>query len=220
MDDLIRPINLTDQLYGIFKNNILKHIWKPGEKITIQKCAKDFKVSHTPVREVFNRLVMDELLNTSPNKGYYVIKLSSQDIKDIYEYRKMIECYVLKKFGSRFNKDELTKIQNKIDNVKSLLNSKKELNVIEDYYSFILNFHMDLVAKSENKLIISNYLKIMDRIRLVLGQDREYKLYNISLKRHSDIINNLKSKDYDKASKILSEHINYSCKFRISKLKS
>src|SRR5581483_361479 len=51
-----------------------------------------YRSSRTPVREAAVRLQQDNLLRVVPNRGYFITKISVQDLTEMYEYRAAVEC--------------------------------------------------------------------------------------------------------------------------------
>ena len=48
-------------------------------------------MSRTPVREAFRQLELEGLIHIVPNKGAYVIGITSKDVRDIYMIRAQLE---------------------------------------------------------------------------------------------------------------------------------
>ncbi|ELV05041.1 GntR family transcriptional regulator, partial [Brachyspira hampsonii] len=69
-------------VYRVLKENIMKLILKPGEKISELNIKKTFNVSRSPIREAIVRLVDEELIDVFPQKGTYVSLLDPNLIED------------------------------------------------------------------------------------------------------------------------------------------
>lgn len=63
----------------------------PGQQLGEASLAAQFKVSRGPLREAMQRLVAEGLLRSERNRGIFVVKLTDDDVRDVYEARKAIE---------------------------------------------------------------------------------------------------------------------------------
>ena len=93
---------LSTDLYSNLRKDILKGNLHQGEKLTEQQICDQYRVSRTPVREAFKQLELEGFIENIPNRGAFVIGLSSQDIEDLYELRKSYEILAVK-WGHRTN---------------------------------------------------------------------------------------------------------------------
>lgn len=76
-------------------SNLRRAIWfrelKEGDSITLDGIANQLGVSSTPVREAFQILASDGLLQLRPNKGAIVLGITRKTIIDHYEARAILE---------------------------------------------------------------------------------------------------------------------------------
>jgi len=87
--------NYVEQLYDLLKDTIQDE-YSGGEKINFKKISDKYNISQTPIREALNRLVSDGIVTNLHHKGYYINNISMKDIEEVWEVRKMIECFLLK----------------------------------------------------------------------------------------------------------------------------
>ena len=83
--------SLRVQVYYKLRDNILNGIYEEGMLLQEIKISEEFGVSRTPVREALKQLELEGLILMIPNKGARVLSISTEDIKDIYEIRSLIE---------------------------------------------------------------------------------------------------------------------------------
>ncbi len=60
---------LTDELYALLKRQILSHEMTAGDKINIDKLARDLGVSNIPIREALFKLSSEGFVTVVPSKG-------------------------------------------------------------------------------------------------------------------------------------------------------
>src|SRR4051794_11916271 len=68
----------------------------PGEPVRQQDMAERLEVSRVPIREALNSLEKEGLLRHEPNRGYFVAKLSSGQLRQIYLMRELLETALLR----------------------------------------------------------------------------------------------------------------------------
>jgi len=76
--------SLKDMVYQIIRQRILDGQYQPGDQLSIDKLIKELKISRTPVKEAFNQLRTEGLIEIISQRGTYITKLS---IKVDREYR-------------------------------------------------------------------------------------------------------------------------------------
>ena len=201
--DRVEVKSLVTVVLDTIRRRIFTGEFRPGQKINESEIAVNLGISRSPVREAFRILERDGLITTLPRKGSYITDISLQDLEELFEVRKILECYALdciKKRAKEFP-----------DSIQSMI---KELdrNLIKkhDPFSVISGFHYDLVELSNNSRLIELY-KI-----LAVSLRRYWLIYNIekgqrgiSLEHHQGIADILKKGDYTGTKTLLKKHIHY-----------
>lgn len=195
--------NLVDQIYHLLKEKIVNHEVKMGQRLYLDELAQEFNVSQTPVREVINRLMKDGLITNIPRRGYFVIELESRDLDEIYDLRKMIECYALE---SGIEKIEPGRIQALLHATKSLQESLGNTERGNPFYSLDIELHLLIVNNSPNKRLHEIYSQISNVIKIILTS-LDKRQYEGSVDAHIQILEAMLEKDLPKTIKLLKEHL-------------
>jgi DNA-binding GntR family transcriptional regulator len=82
---------LSDRVFEIVREQILKGQLPKGEPIRQDALATELGISKIPLREALARLEQEGLLINHPNRGYYVQAMSSEQVDEIYALRLSIE---------------------------------------------------------------------------------------------------------------------------------
>jgi len=198
--------SLVDQLHHIFKERIMSLELELGQKIDMQTIAKEFGISQTPVRDALNRLVQESLVRLVPRVGYYVVSLSSEDLREIYDLRKMFECHVLESAINDINEDELRKIRQRSEEIQGETDRKRKK---AEFDEIDLKLHSLIISSARNKRLRDLFLQIYNfvRISLWLGLDLDR-----ALKEHIELINAILEKNVSKSIQLLGKHIDNSLK--------
>lgn len=86
------PSETDPTVYARIKAMILDGTVPPGERITIDRMARELGVSQTPVREAMQRLEGDKLVRTRQPRGYATTPLlTKRDLEMMIEVRLLLE---------------------------------------------------------------------------------------------------------------------------------
>ena len=94
---------LTKTVYEIVKSSILTFRYLPGLKISDDEIAREIGISRTPVREALNRLAEQGLLESRPNRGFWVKTFSEKEVIDLYTLRASLECLAVELVSKKMN---------------------------------------------------------------------------------------------------------------------
>jgi DNA-binding GntR family transcriptional regulator len=89
---LDRP-TLSDGVYERLGELICSGQLVPGEKLVIDRLAKQFDVSITPVREAMRRLQREGLVTEIPYRGMVVSKATHEQLRELFEVRGLLDGY-------------------------------------------------------------------------------------------------------------------------------
>jgi DNA-binding GntR family transcriptional regulator len=83
----------VERVYRLIKSWLVEAKLAPGDILSDVEIAARCQTSRTPVRESFSRLAQDGWLKRIPRKGYLVVPISIREIVELYDYRKVLECF-------------------------------------------------------------------------------------------------------------------------------
>ncbi len=209
-----KPAALTEWTYQYIKEMILNLEIKPGEQINIEEFAEKLEVSRTPIREAFLKLETEGLIDVRPRVGYFVVEITEQDIRDLFEIREIIETRAARKAAESLTDEKLI-------SAKELIQDCYKAVEIGDFEKFVpaeIKFHGFLQENIENKrllAIMDGLNDLMYRVRVLSLQSQE----NVeqTLIEHQKILDALVQRDGDLAEKAMYDHLINVCD-RIVKL--
>lgn len=82
---------LSERVFEVVREQILKGRLPKGEPIRQDALANELGVSKIPLREALARLEQEGLLINHPNRGYYVLPMSREQVDEIFALRLSIE---------------------------------------------------------------------------------------------------------------------------------
>ncbi|HUY12502.1 MAG TPA: GntR family transcriptional regulator [Terriglobia bacterium] len=191
----------VERVYRILREWLITAKLPPGEFLSEVDLAARCKTSRTPVREACTRLMQDKWLSRIPRKGFVVTPISVRDIVEMYEYRKVLECFAAEKVAqaaSRSEIEELKRIAAPEDDPGADLASILQANEL---------FHLRLAELSGNHRIVSQLgliLAYVSRLDTLCTQTVPGWI------GHRDILRALDARQPDEARHSMEVHIDLS----------
>jgi DNA-binding GntR family transcriptional regulator len=92
---LIDKKPLREEIHARLRDRIVAGGFPPGSRLQDVRVATELGVSRTPVREALLRLVKEGLVESDPNRGFFVAPLSRREVLEIYPIVWTLECLAL-----------------------------------------------------------------------------------------------------------------------------
>jgi DNA-binding GntR family transcriptional regulator len=184
------------------RNAILDGRLPAGCALRQQELATLFGVSRMPVREALRQLEAQSLLRVETHKGAVVAPLISEDAKDAYALRILLESEALRQSVPLLDEDDFALARRCIE----------QLEVEPDYSEMgKLNrmFHMSLYAKTHNK-------RLLALVERGLNEEERFLRFNLSAmglgklsqKDHWNLYELARQKQVEQTVEALVHHLN------------
>ncbi|MEO3871062.1 GntR family transcriptional regulator [Nonomuraea sp. B12E4] len=82
---------LRDQIRQVVLDGLIDGRWGPGDRVVERQLATELGVSQAPVREALRELEALRLIESAPNRGARVRKLTETDLREVYQVRAGLE---------------------------------------------------------------------------------------------------------------------------------
>jgi DNA-binding GntR family transcriptional regulator len=99
-----------DLIADTLRDEILRGAVAPGEPLRQEELAERFGVSRLPVRDALLRLEAQGLVHVFPNRGAFVISLSADEVREIYEMRVLLEGDIIERAVPRMTEEDWRRI--------------------------------------------------------------------------------------------------------------
>jgi DNA-binding GntR family transcriptional regulator len=188
-----------------------------GHAISELSLAKQLGISRTPIREALAKLAAEGILEQSPNRRAIVVKLTREDIIDLYELREALEAFAVGKAARQpVRRADLDKLQSLTDAIRTLEDelhqSGKPRLDREQMHRFLamdLTFHTLLMRLGANArmLKIVNESRLLIRIFAIRRHGDAVPVLQDTYRWHSEIVRAIAEQDPHRAMHAISEHI-------------
>jgi DNA-binding GntR family transcriptional regulator len=194
--DFLRDLALRAIQQGIFTNEL-----KPGAVYSEPGLAKQLGISRAPVREALRDLAGRGYFDIIRNKGYRLKGLGAKEIRDIYQFRRIVERVALEEGGGKLAKAALQRMNALI---KKAAATRDHLRYLE----LDRKFHSLIVSLTDNAFIVSAFESLMDMRDWVSAQTLlEKEHMEASHSEHAEILRLLKRKDVRGATRVMESHL-------------
>ncbi len=194
----------TEKVYDLLVESIIKRRLSPGERLVERNLAERLEVSKTPVREALNRLKEEGLVEGTPYSGFFVTRISPEDMEEIYELREVLEGLAAREATRKINEEQIKELNSIIQSFENCVR-KKEL---EDYSSLDLKFHNLLAGISKNGRLFQTMQLLRNQTRILMSTSVVLSgRVEASLKEHKKIMEAIVSHKPDLAEQFAREHI-------------
>jgi len=190
----------VDRIYGLLKTWLIECTLAPGDLLSEVDLARRCETSRTPIREACNRLSQDRWITRIRHKGYLVTPVSVRDLLQLYEYRKLLECFSAEKATTIATPDQLANLE-QIMEIERHKNAEMPLILAANDL-----FHLGLAEIAGNQ-------RVLQQLKLTL--EYVHRLDKLSTQRdqswipHGDILAALQERKANEARQAMAVHIEY-----------
>ncbi len=212
----LKPLKLLparERVASALRRAILAKELKEGETITLEQIAKQLGVSAMPVREAFQLLNSEGLIEVKPNKGATVLGINEKTIRDHYETRWILESECIYKVCS--GSADISEIEDFYEQAIEALKNKN----YQDYTNYNQAFHMAIWTAADNEKIKSLLSSIWNGLP-VGSQMTEESYADLSMGEHEELMNAIRERHADLAKDLMKKHLQRSLENMLTYLTS
>ncbi|WP_339462565.1 GntR family transcriptional regulator [Pseudomonas sp. EA_105y_Pfl2_R69] len=152
----------VDRVYQGVYQAISKRSLRPGMKLGEASLAELFNVSRTSVRAALKQLEADGLVSTETNKGAWVSLPSDEEIRALFEARRLIEIGMVTELCRRRGGSAMPSLREHL-----LLEEEARLGHDHERLIHLLGeFHIKLAEALNNPVLLDWFRKLISRASL------------------------------------------------------
>jgi DNA-binding GntR family transcriptional regulator len=191
----------VERVYRLIKAAIMQCEFAPGDFLVEVDLARQCETSRTPVREACTRLGHERWISQIRYKGYMVPAISVREIVELYEYRKVLECFTVGKVAMTATHGQVTNLAAMIEVEMAANPTPEELVEANEV------FHVGLAAAAANQRVVDQLKLLLEQVhRLdILGSQKDSTWIP-----HHQIIETLRARNPEEARRSMALHIDSS----------
>ncbi|HEX3621241.1 MAG TPA: GntR family transcriptional regulator [Acidimicrobiales bacterium] len=184
------------------RRRIIVGQYSPGERLTEDALAEEYKVSRIPVREALRVLASEGFVRVRPYYGTFVAELSAGDADDLLEVRAALEPLAARLAAERRTPEQLAELRRIVAEGSEATKERRYDDVA------VLNgrFHEVLGAASGNANLRGFIRELRDKIDWVYSADVRRRARD-SWGEHIGIVDAIDRRDAATAARLVLEHI-------------
>lgn len=153
---------LPEVVYRSLRDAIFNGVLKPGQPLRQDGVARSLGVSRAPLREALSRLESEGIVIQLPHRGYTVVSLDPEEIREIFDLRMLVESSAIQ-YSTKLRTDEdvlvATRILEEMENT-----STSSISGSRHWFSLNTDFHEALLAPSRR----THHLRVISNLRGVV----------------------------------------------------
>ena len=103
--------SLAEDVTARLRSALLSGEITPGRRLLMRDLEERFGVSHIPIREALRRLEAEGLVENVPQKGAVATPISLEQLGELYDLRRILECEVAARAAPRYDATHLARIR-------------------------------------------------------------------------------------------------------------
>jgi len=195
--------SLYEQVYMTLKDQILRGVHPPGQKLNVSKLAEMLNTSRTPVREALRSLAMEGLVVARSPHGLEVTNFNDESMDALFQCNSVLEGLAARLAAERIDEDNLLLLEECL----FLAEKYHEQDQIDKVFEKNTLFHDTIIKSSANPILIHLTSQIRSQILAYRSFESSYKFRPTFLEEHWSIFRSIKNRDPELAEKLMRKHI-------------
>ncbi|WP_231446796.1 GntR family transcriptional regulator [Brevibacterium zhoupengii] len=201
----VRGNSYLEVAYDHVRGLILSGELPPGSRVTVAPITDAIGLSPTPIRTALAALERQGLLVAQEHRGYFVPKLSLEDILEIYEIREVIDSVASRRVAQS---DERAEVVTTLEDLLERQRLAVAAGDISAYRDLDVSFHQTIWGNSGNHRLRSLAENLLGQVRI--GNNVSSRVpgrVQSSLIEHAAIIEAIRAGSAKEAEKTTRRHV-------------
>jgi DNA-binding GntR family transcriptional regulator len=204
-----RGRRLSETLYELLKKDIIECKLEPGELVEESFVVEHYQIGRTPFREACQRLEAEGLIEIVPHRGVYVASFSNQDIKDLFEWRLIVEPAVAELACERASAGDIKGLDENLQENARLIKNRKS-NFVSEINWNSRDFHARIARATRNLELVSAVENIHNKLMRIIMFTTQRSPEDFSFNSvHSEIFEAIKRGKVPEVRKAMTKDIEF-----------
>lgn len=197
--------SVADQVYERVRGDVIRGVLPPGYKLVELEVAEQMGTSQGPVREALQRLEHEGLVERVARSATFVTQILTNELYELSYIRSVVEGFAISRTAQVIT-DEQTDVLQEL--ISGMVAAAGEGDIITQA-DFDMEFHRRICEWSGKVSLLRVWLPISGQIQrfIVHSHPRQYPDLVHVATRHQPIVDALRSREPETASRVLREHV-------------
>jgi DNA-binding GntR family transcriptional regulator len=206
MGELLEPLrrdSTPERIAAQLRSGIVSGRLAPGQALREVEIARQLGVSRGPVREAFQRLIQEGLLEAHPARGVFVPQLAADDIADLYLARGAVEIAAAQVLAASGTPEAFADLSAALAELQAAQpDDWAELSRLD------LQLHEVLVRSTGSKRLARMFGTLAAETRLcMVALESFYPRRADMVTEHAEIVEAIRRRDGATATRLLERHM-------------
>lgn len=191
-----------EAVHRALRRAIIEQALRPGMKLPEDTIGERFGVSRTLVREALNRLAIEGLVETRPNRGATVATPTLDEARDVFDVRRALEGLVTTTLAGRLTADQAARLEAHVreEDAARGRDGPESIRLAGE-------FHLILAEMTGNALLARYVREVASRCSLILAIYGRPHSTECAVSEHRRLIEMLRKGDAAAAARLMDEHL-------------
>ncbi|MET8795666.1 GntR family transcriptional regulator [Nocardia sp. NPDC004568] len=200
--DSKNPRMTKQQVCRAIRDDIIRGVFAPGQRLTEDTLAESYGVSRVPVREALRTLEAEGFAYSRPYAGTFVAELTEDEAADLLEIRARLEPLCASRAAYRRTPEQLGRLKE----LTALGQESVRSGRLDDLTRLNSRFHEVLAEASGSSLLAGLITQLGWKIAWVYAVELPRRATD-SWDEHERICAALEARDAESAERLVTEHI-------------
>ncbi len=202
----VERANIREQAASILREQILDGTYEPGARLNEVEIADAMGTSRGPLREALQRLAAEGLVDLVPNRGAFVRTFSPVELKQMYEFRQIIESGAARLAAQRASASDVAALRSMLDETDQLLGMTADVA-----YPATPDFHHRILELSGNAALVRAGTELQTQVHIARqSSGRRPGRARAAFEEHAGIVDAIEARDGDAAAEAMARHLAHS----------
>lgn len=195
-------VSVIDAVTDDLRGRVLSGRIEPGAPLVEVEVAEAYDVARPTAKAAIENLVRERLLERSAHKTARVVRLTTDDVRDIYRTREIVESEVLRRLAAAREVPEAARAANA--DIAALEGGSPQEVVEPD-----MRFHRSLIAAVGSERVSRLYDSLASEVVFCMSQVQGAALLPTSViaAEHERLLHLIEAGDGDGAAELLTVHL-------------
>jgi DNA-binding GntR family transcriptional regulator len=195
----------TRSIVDALTKAIVEHRLHPGTKLAEQKLADHFGVSRTLIRQALFQLVQKRLIRMEPARGAFVATPSSDEARQVFAVRRMIEVEMTRNFVRSATPAQIKALKDHVTEEKAAVTRGD----VPGRTDLLGDFHVRMAELMGNAVLAQILSELISRCALITLMYQSANAAEHSVEEHAKILKAISAKDEKLAVRLMDEHLRH-----------
>lgn len=199
---------LKKEVHENIRHKIITNQIHAGQRLVEQELIDRYGIGKTPLREIYQELQRDELIEIIPQFGTRVVTLDIQTLKEVVQIRKALECLSAELASQYISSKEIDQLSKILEKAKETENNHP--NALKKLSQYDTDFHQIIYRATQNKQLSKVIQSLLYKMSMYWFQSGfSMEDFKEQFEELEDLMQALKERNAPKSNKIMGKHIDH-----------